>query len=209
MSKIYLYTFAQKAQNMNMRTSTKIWIVLFIISTVMSLLLGGAVSDGIFLGNGISFNFSLLGYIGLGFILLNAVSFNILFFRFLVSQPFNRMLFFLTIPVTLTFAVLNFYLLNLNTMTDTQSRYIRQFLNVNETNNNQYLWIALAIIAYLVILFISFKFACRPLKKVQDSVRRLSSGRVNSEIQIGGSKQFVEIENSLNKINENFKEKKI
>ena len=191
----------------DMRTSTKIWIVLFIISTVLSLLLGGAVSDGIILDNGISFNFSLLGYIGLGFIILNAVSFNVLFFRFLASQPFNRVLFFVTIPVTLTFAVLSFYILNLNAMQDTQAEYVREFLNVNEVNNNQYLWLALAVIAYLLILFISFKLACRPLKKVQDSVRRLSSGRVASDIQIGGSKQFGEIENSLNKINENFKEK--
>lgn len=190
-----------------MRTSTKVWIILFIISSVLGLLLGGAISEGIILENGINLNFSLLGYIGLGFILLNVISFNVLFFRFLASQPFSRLLFFITIPVTLTSAVLCFYLLNINAMQNMPSEYVRQFLNVNEVNNNQYLWLVLVVISYLLILFISFKFACKPLKKIQDATRRLSNGRVASDIQIGGSKQFAEIGNNLNKINENYKEK--
>lgn len=190
-----------------MRTSTKIWIVLFIISSIFGLLLGGAVTEGISFNNGLAFNFSLLGYIGLGVLLLNIISFNVLFFRFLKSQPFSRLLFFITIPVTLTSAILCFYLLNINSMQDRPSEYVRLFLNVNDVNNNQYLWLALIIISYLLLLFISFKFACKPLKKIQDATRRLSNGRVASDIQIGGNKQFSEIGNYLNKINENFKEK--
>ncbi|MDD2445268.1 MAG: adenylate/guanylate cyclase domain-containing protein [Clostridia bacterium] len=190
-----------------MKTSTKIWIVIFIISLVLSLLLGGAVSQGIILENGISFNFSVLGYVGLIFVIINFISSNILFFRFLTAQPFSRLLFFITVPVTAFSAIICFYLINLNTIQNPQVEYVRQVLNVSPTNNNNYLWLAIIVIAYLLILFISFKFACKPIKKVEDAVRRLSNGRVPGEIQIGGSKQFSEIENGLNKINVNYKEK--
>jgi len=190
-----------------MRTSTKVWIVVFIISLIFSLLLGGAVSQGIILGNGISFNFSLLGYIGLTFIIINFISSNVLFLRFLKAQSFSRLLLFITVPVTAFSALISFYLLNLNTIQNPQVEYVRQILNVNTTNNNNYLWLAIVIIAYLLILFISFKLACKPIKKVEEAVRRLSNGRVSGDIQIGGSKQFLEIENGLNKINMNYKEK--
>ncbi|MDD3232439.1 MAG: adenylate/guanylate cyclase domain-containing protein [Clostridia bacterium] len=193
-----------------MKTSTKIWGVIFLISLIFSFLLGGSVYNSIYFSNetgNIIFNFSALAYIGLAFIIINFISGNVLFIRFLLLQPFSRLLFFATVPVTVISAVICFYLININTIPNVQTRFVRQVLNVNPANNNNYLWLALVVILYFVFLFISFKIACRPLKKVHDSVRRLSSGRVSGDIKIGGSKQFLTIENGLNKINENFKAK--
>ena len=53
-------------------------------------------------------------------------------------------------------------------------------------------------------MYFSFKLACKPIKKVEKALYRLSNGKVNSEIEVGGGKQFQEMENNLNKINENY-----
>ncbi|MDD4816299.1 MAG: adenylate/guanylate cyclase domain-containing protein [Clostridia bacterium] len=190
-----------------MKTSTKIWIVIFLISLIFSLLLFKSVNSGIIIGDTIYFAFDFWGYTGLVFSAINFVSGNVIFFRFLKSQPFNRLLFFVTIPLTTTFMVISYLLLNLNAMGGNNVQYVRQLLNVNATNNNNYLWLGIVGLAYLLLLFITFNFACKPLRKVEKAVYRLSNGRVGSDIQIGGSKQFVEIEHNLNKINETFKEK--
>ena len=191
-----------------MKTSTKIWGVIFLISLIFSFLLGGSVYGNIYFSeSSIVLDFSALSYIGLAFIIVNFISGNVLFIRFLLLQPFNRLLFFSTVPITVISALICFYLLNINTIPNVQTRFVRQVLNVSPTNNNNYLWLVLVVILYFVFLLISFKIACRPLKKVYDSVRRLSSGRVGGDIKIGGSKQFLAIENGLNKINENFKAK--
>ncbi|MBO5309926.1 MAG: adenylate/guanylate cyclase domain-containing protein [Clostridia bacterium] len=190
-----------------MKTSIKIWSVVFLLTLVGSLLLSRYVFEGITINNGIAFNFSTLGIIGLIFSILNFISGTILFFKFIKIQPFNRVLFFSTVPMTLTFATICYFLLNLNSYTGKEVEYVRALLQVNTGNYNNYLWLGLAVILYLVILFITFHFACKPLKKVENAVYRLGSGRIANDIHIGGSKQFVEIEHSLNKINETFKEK--
>lgn len=188
-----------------MKTNTKIWLVIFIVSLVVSLLLGRYISQGIIFGeSGLSFNFSALGWVGLVFTLGNTVSGYVLFFKFLNAQPFSRMLFFLTVPTTLTFAGICFLLLSINDFTAPQIQVLRNVLNVSPANYNNYLWFALVVLLYFVIMYFSFKLACKPIKKVEKALYRLSNGKVNSEIEVGGGKQFQEMENNLNKINENY-----
>ena len=194
-------------QNKGMRTSTKIMSVIFIISLVFSLLLAKQVLSGITITNTINFNFSTLGYIGLIFTAINYVFGTILFFRFIKSQPFERLLFFSTLPTTLMILGICYYLVTINNYQGQNAEFVRNLLQVNQTNNNNFLWIGLVLIVYTALLFLTFYFSCKPLRKVEKAVYRLGSGRIANDIQIGGSKQFIEIEHSLNKINETFKEK--
>lgn len=190
-----------------MKTNTKIWIIIFTISLVVSLLLSRAVFAGIDITNGLSFNFSTFGIVGIVFTIINTVAANVLYFKFLRVQPFNRLLFFSTVPLTLTCVALSFFVLNLNNYTGQNVEFVKQVLNVSTYNYNNYLWLGVIGLFYLVALFIVFIIACKPLKKVEKAVDRLGGGRVASDIEIGGSRQFQEIEHSLNKINDNFKEK--
>lgn len=188
-----------------MKTSFKIWLIVFIVSLVGSILLSRYVFEGILFNGGLSLQFSTLGILGLIFSAINMLSGTIVFFQFLKTQPFNRVLFFSTIPTTLIFSAIAYGLLTLNTYSGQEVEYVRAILQVNESNNNNLLWLGLAVILYFVILFVTFHFACKPLKKVEKAIYRLSAGNIANDIHIGGSKQFVEIENGLNKINENFK----
>lgn len=192
---------------MKMKTSTKIWSIIFIVSTVFAILLIKPVSEGVIWGPTLSFNFSVWGYIGLVFNLISNIALTILFIKFLKTQPFNRMIYFSILPLTFTFFGLAYGLVTINNYNNAPVKYVRQVLNVSTTNSNNYLWLGILGIVYLVILFFIVYFSCKPLKKVENAVHRLGNGRVASDIEIGGSKTFMEIEHSLNKINTNFKEK--
>lgn len=191
-----------------MKTSTKIWIVIFIATLVANIFLMGYVTQGLIFGNGtIIVNLSFIGWIGVVVSIINFIAGNVLFFRFLQTQPFSRMLFFITVPVTITCATICFLILNINNFSSPQVQAVRQLLNVSPANYNNYLWFALVLIVYFIIIYVSFKIACRPLKKVEKAISRLSNGKVASDIVVGGGKQFQEMETNLNKINENYKEK--
>ena len=190
-----------------MKKSTKIWLVIFIISTVGSILLSSYILEGIVVGETLYFNFSALGYFGIALSIINFISGNILYFRFIKAQNFSRMLFFMTVPLTLTFGGIIFLLNNINSIQDERVQFIRQSLNISTTNNVSLIWIILVGIVYLILLFVSFMFACKPIKKIETAVVRLSDGRVKDVIEIGGNKQFIGIEHGLNKINDVYKEK--
>ena len=87
------------SQNRSMKTSFRVWLVIFIVSLVGSVLLSRYVLDGISFENGLNLQFSTLGIIGLIFTAINLLSGTIVFFKFLKTQPFNRLLFFSTIPI--------------------------------------------------------------------------------------------------------------
>ena len=190
-----------------MKTSTKVWSVIFIVSLIGGLLLSRYIFAGIIISGGITFNFSTLAIVGLVFNAINIISGTVLFAKFLRSQPFNRVLFFSTLPMTLTFATIGYLILNINSYNGKTAEFVRTTLQINSGNINNYLWLGLVVILYIVVLFLTYHFTCKPLKKVEKAVYRLSGGNIASDIKIGGSRQFVEIEHSLNKINENFKEK--
>lgn len=190
-----------------MKKSTKVWLIVFIISFVGSLLLFSSVSRGIVIGESIYLNFDAMGYVGLVFMAISTVSGSVLYFKFIKSQNFTRMLFFLTVPLTLTFAVAIYLISDINSFNGTQIDTLRQVLNVTPSNNINYVWAILLTIVYLILLFLTFSYACKPIKKIEKAVSRLSDGEIKDEIQIGGNKQFEGIEHGLNKINDVYKEK--
>ena len=190
-----------------MKKSTKVWLIVFIISTVIGILLFNQVYSGISFVNNFNFNFSTVGYIGLIFLLVSLISGLILYFKFIKSQNFSRMLFFITVPLTLVFAFLIYSVTNINSYNSPQVDYVKQVLNVNQTNNVNYIWAIFLGIVYLILLFVTLNLVCKPIKKIEKAVYRLSDGRVKDEIQIGGNKQFLGIEHGLNKINDVYKEK--
>ncbi len=188
-----------------MKTSTKVWLIVFIVSAVGAALLSNSIFSGIMIGTEIYFNFSALAYVGIVFFAIALVSGTVLYIRFLKRQNFNGMLFFLTVPITILFAVAVYFMSTINTYQSAELEFVRAVLNVSADNNNNYLWVILLTIIYLVFIFISFYIVCRPIKKIEKAVYRLSDGRVRDDIQIGGNKQFETIEVGLNKINENYK----
>ena len=190
-----------------MKKSTKVWLIVFIISFVGSLLLFSSVSRGIVIGESIYLNFDAMGYVGLVFMAISTLSGSVLYFKFIKSQNFTRMLFFLTVPLTLTFAVAIYLISDINSFNGTQIDTLRQVLNVTPSNNINYIWAILLTIVYLILLFLTFSYACKPIKKIEKAVSRLSDGEIKDEIQIGGNKQFEGIEHGLNKINDVYKEK--
>ena len=190
-----------------MKKSTKVWLIVFIISFVGSLLLFSSVSRGIVIGESIYLNFDAMGYVGLVFMAISTLSGSVLYFKFIKSQNFTRMLFFLTVPLTLTFAVAIYLISDINSFNGTQIDTLRQVLNVTPSNNINYVWAILLTIVYLILLFLTFSYACKPIKKIEKAVSRLSDGEIKDEIQIGGNKQFEGIEHGLNKINDVYKEK--
>lgn len=194
-----------------MRTSTKILIVitiaLFIPSAVLSPYLIRAIVPT---GTGFVFQFDALAWVGLSFMVLSNIFFGILFFRFLKTQRLSNMIFFSVAPLTLFYAFGLTYIGGVKEMSGVTAQAVRATLNIatEEKSYNNLLWAGLLTLVYLIALFVIVLFACRPLSKVQKATEKLGDGRMKFEdYKVGGGKQFMEIENSLNKINYNYKEK--
>lgn len=190
-----------------MKKSTKIWLVVFIVSLTISLLLFRSVYNGFALGNGVTLSLDAWGWLGIIFMSITLIIGGYLYIKFLKFQNLSRMLFFITVPLTIIFATGIYLLSNINSYQGANVEYIRTVLNVTATNNINYLWIVLLTIVYFAILFVSFTIACKPIKKIEKAVYRLSDGRIRDDIEIGGNRQFEGIEHGLNKINDNYKEK--
>ena len=82
--------FKSHAKNKYMRTSTKIFMVLFFITLVGSVLTGSFFFNSIIISeNGIAFNPSIMAYVSIVIGILNAIFSTILYVRFLRSQKYN------------------------------------------------------------------------------------------------------------------------
>lgn len=194
-----------------MRTSTKILLFVTIALNVPMVFLGKYLLSAIVpTGSGFIFNFTPLAWVALVIMVLANVFGAILFFRFLKTQRLSNMIFFSMIPITLVYGVFMVYIASVKTMTGVTAESVRATLNIATQENayNNLLWAGLATLVYLIILFVTILFACRPLSKVEKVTEKLGDGRMKyDDFKIGGGKQFQEIENSLNKINYSFKEK--
>ena len=191
-----------------MKLNTKIFIVVFIVSlvgsSVTSMYLFSAIS---LLPEGITVNMTTAAWICVVFTIINIIASSILYIKFLRTRKFNSMLFFSTVPFILIFGASTFILANINNFTGQTFTIVRTALNISTTNYNNYFWLAFIAIIVLVLLFVTFSIVSKPVKKVEQATKRLAYGEVKDNISIGGSKQFLEIENSLNKINDNYKKK--
>lgn len=194
-----------------MRTSTKILIFITLLLYVPNIVLTPYLIRVIVpTGTGFEFSFTPLAWVGLAFTVLANIFSGILFFRFLKTQRLSNMIFFSLAPLTLVYAVGMVYLVGVKNMTGVTAQSVRATLNITTEENsyNNLLWAGLLTLVYLVALFLIVVFACRPLSKVQKVTEKLGDGRMKfDDFKVGGGKQFLEIENSLNKINYNYKEK--
>lgn len=193
----------------NMKTSTKILLIINIALLIANIfliryLVGGIVPTE----NGFMLNFSALSWVALAVLVAFLITFIALYVIFLKNMRLNNLLFFSTLPLTLVYGVFVVYIANIGEMNDITSVSIKATLNLNSAQGVENLWIALATVTYLVLLFVLIAIACRPLRNVERVAQKLGDGRAkNDDYHIGGSKQFQEIEHSLNKINYIYKEK--
>lgn len=194
-----------------MRTSTKILIVITLALFVANIFLAQYLLSAVIpTGDGFELSFTPLAWVALALQVLSIISSTILFFRFLKTQRLSNAIFFSVAPLTLVYGIFMVYIVGVKNMTGTLAESVRATLNIAtaEESYNNLLWAGLATLIYLVVIFVIILFACRPLSKVEKATEKLGDGRMKyDDFKLGGGKQFREIENSLNKINYNYKEK--
>ncbi len=193
-----------------MRTSTKIFLIISVALFIANIFLTKYLLAGIVAtGTGFQIVPTPLFWVALSGQVLFNIFFGIVFFRFLRTQRLVNVIFFSSLPLTLAYGGFLVYIGSVKNMTGVTAESMRATLNIaQESSNNNLLWAGLATIVYLVLLFVTILFACRPLSRVEKFTNTLSDGRMKmDDFKVGGTKQFLEIENSLNKINYNIKAK--
>lgn len=189
-----------------MKTSTKIWTLLAIVSNVALLYFFRPILDSIGYGpEGIYFDLTWETYIGLAMFAIACVSGSIVFLRFIKSQPLNRQIFFSTIPPTATFVFLMLFFFTINTAEQTDIvTAVRAGLGISDASA-KYIWIVVIVVAYALFLYITYTNLAKPIRKIERAVEMLRNGKTKQPIKVGNNKQFKEIEKDLNQINENYK----
>lgn len=203
-----MYTNISFAKNKDMRKSTKILLVFFVLTFVPSLILGRYIFAGITpTEKGFAFNFDVLGIVAIVLMIVSNIFGFILFFRFIMSQPMAKAIFFSSLPLMLIYGALMFLLVETTTFQNDTAQSVRTLLNLSPDNAyNTVLWAILITIIFVMLMFLNFFILCKPLNKVEKIVARLGDGRVKeSKLKLGGIKQFDNIEHGLNKINNNIR----
>lgn len=194
-----------------MRTSTKILIILTLVTGIASVFLTKHLLEAVTpTGSGFEFNFTPLAWVSLAVQILFNVFLSVVFVRFLRTQRLTNVIFFSIVPITIAYGGFMVYITAVKNLTGVTAESVRATLNIatTETSYNNFLWSGLATIVYLVLVFVIILFSCRPLSKVEKATEKLGDGRMKyDDYKIGGGKQFKQIEHSLNKINYNYKEK--
>ena len=192
-----------------MKTSTKILLIINIALLIANVFLIRYLVSGIVpTDSGFVFEFSALSWVALVVLIAFLVTFIALYIVFLRNMRLSNLLFFSTLPLTLIYGVFVVYIAKIGDMDDITSASVKATLNLNSTQGVENLWIALATVTYLILLFILIAIACRPLRNVERVTQKLGDGRVKMEdYKIAASRQFQEIQHSLNKINYLYKEK--
>lgn len=191
-----------------MRTSTKVFMALFFITLVGVILTSSFFFSAISISGGaLSINLNAMTWVSIILMGFNFLFGTIVYTRFLKSQKFSALLFFSVVPLTVTFATAMYFLATIFNYNNETVTFVRQVLQISQNNYNNYLWIIVLTAVYLLIVFILFKVITKPLKKLEQAIERLSDGNVRDRIEIGGTKQFKNMEYALNKINDNYKRK--
>ena len=193
-----------------MKKSTKILLVLFVLVTIPALVLGSSIFAGIqATENGFVFNFDTKGIIAIILSVASVLLGTILYLRFLMSLSLERVLFFSSVPLIVIYGATMFLIAEMSNLNNNLALSVRSVLNLSQENlYNTVLWAILVTLLFIVLLSVNYFFICKPVNKVEKIVSRLGDGKVKeNNLQVGGSKQFKNIEHSLNKINNNYKEK--
>lgn len=199
------------SQTICMKTSTKILSILAVVAFLPNIFLFKYLLQA-FVPTGKTFevHFTALSWVALAFQVLAAVLGGILFFKFLKSQKLTNALFFSVVPLTLFYGVFVSYVASVKEMDGVTAQTVRETLKISSAEKayNNWLWVGLATLVYLILIFVVILLLCKPLSKVEKVVKNLGDGRMKfDDFKVGGTKQFKEIENSLNKINYQYKQK--
>ncbi len=189
-----------------MKTSTKIWIFIAIITNVSLLYFFRPMIDSIKFGNnGLYFDVTWEGWVGLGLFVLANISGTIVFVRFIRTQPLNRQIFFSTIPPTITFVLLMFFFFTITTTEQTDIvTAVRTGLGITDSTT-RYIWMIVIVVAYSLFLYFVYANLAKPVREIEKAVGNLRNGTTKNPIKLGKAKQFQDIEQDLNQINENYK----
>ena len=196
------------AKNSYMKISTKIILILFAIISIASVILFPNITSSIKIeGKTLSFNFTVEAYITLALLVFSSVFAMILYFRFLHTLSINKVLFFSTLPFTLIYGALLFFIASLNSFQNETVDSVKAILNISQENQyNTFLWAILLTIIYILILFIVYFFVTKPVFRMEKLLERLGDGKIKEKkFNLGGGKQFDQIGHSLLKINNNYK----
>ena len=192
-----------------MKTSTKIFLVLFALTSVASVVLFPHLSAAVKFENAkLSFDFSPLGYTALGLVVLSNLFGNVLYFKFLKTLSLNKVLFFSTLPLTIMYGISLYCVAYLTNLNNAFANSVKTLLNITTKNHyNSVLWAVLLTILYILLLFIIYFVVTKPLYKMEKLLERLGQGRIKEKkFRLGGGKQFAHIGHSLLKINRKFDE---
>jgi hypothetical protein len=190
-----------------MKTSTKIWLIIAILSNVgMFYFFRPLVETIRYSSAGVNFVFTVESYVGLALFVIGTISGTIVFVRFLRTQPLSSQIFFSTVPPTITFMSIILFFFTITTAPQTELvSAVRSILAIN-TDASRYLWVGIVAAIYVVYISIICYLISIPLKRVERAVEVLKYGKARKSIKVGGGKQFKNIEYDLNAINENYKE---
>ena len=191
-----------------MRKSTKILLILFVLTLVPSIVLGGSILKGILpTENGFIFNFDTNAIIAIVLMVVSNILGSILFFRFVMSRPISHAIFFSSLPLMLIYGAVIFLLAESSLFQSASARAVRSLLNLSPENTyNTILWAILITIVFVLLMFLNYFLLCKPVGRIEKIVLRLGDGSVKARtLKIGGGKQFNNIEHGLNKINNNYR----
>lgn len=205
-----MYTLSFNAKNNNMKKSTKILLIIFIIFFIPSLVMGRYIIMGIKpIDNKLVLDFDVKGIIAIVLSVISSIFGTILYFRFLSSLTVDKVLFFTSVPLLMVYGLILFLLAQLNSLNNDLANSVKNILNITKENTyNSILWAVLVTIIFILLLFFNYFLICKPITKVEKIISRLGDGKVREEkLNIGGGKQFSNIEHGLNKINNNYRQK--
>lgn len=190
-----------------MKVSTKIWLIIFIISNVGMLYFFESVINILKFSNGTAYlSFSTEAYIGLALFVAANVSGGVVVTRFIMTQPLSSQIFFSIVPPTVTFVILIIFFFTITTSNQTQLVLAVRAIFGIATEDARYIWVGVLVAVYLIYVSVICYLVAKPLKRVERAVEILKYGKARKNIKVGGSKQFQNIETDLNLINENYKE---
>lgn len=193
-----------------MRLSTKIFLAIYIFCFVPGAVLSKYIFEGIkATDKGFTFTFGTSAIIGLCFMGVSIIFGTICYIRFLRILKLSKVLFFSITPMTVLYGLGIYLLADFGTLPKQTAIAVRAILNISAENKyNSILWAILLTLIYILISFVLFSYVCRPIQKIERVTSKLGDGRITEgTITIGKTKQFHKIEDSLERINYNYKEK--
>lgn len=197
-------------QNIFMRTSTKVWLIIAIITNIAMLYFFEPMINALtYVDGSVHLTANWEAYFGLALFLLANISGFIVFARFIKAQTFSRQIFFTTLLPTITFVSLMFFFFNITTMEQIGIvAMVRDGLSINSATS-RYIWMAVVAVIYAVYLLITYFFLTKPIRRLEKALEIIKfGGEPKKSLELGGSKEFRAIEADLRKINLEMKDKR-